>query len=166
MSPKSTPAIVVSILVIVGVLGVVVLNPVLQASKPSSQRLGDLARMKQLAVGAMIYAEDSSNCLPLAFNWKDATFPYIKNEFVYKCEHLSSGVNAYGHVYERAASGLDVMKISEPRTQVIFFDGKNIIKNAVGDHRTEMDYARGGGTAHVAFADAHVKKVVKGWLGN
>ncbi|HMS56038.1 MAG TPA: hypothetical protein PKA27_11620 [Fimbriimonadaceae bacterium] len=166
MSSKSNPALLVSFLVIAGVIAVVVLYPVFQAAKPISQRLSDLTRMKQIGVAAMIYAEDSGSCLPIAANWKAALSPYIKNEFVFKCEHLSNGVNAYGHVYERSAAGLNVMKTAEPEKQVMCFDGTNIVANAVGDYRTEIDFERGNGAAHVVFADAHVRKVAKGWLGN
>ena len=88
-----------------------------------------MSRAKMVATGMMIYGSDYDDCLPLANNWQDAVYPYMKNM------DLMKGFNYL-------LSGQNMTEISNPAQTVL-----GIISTEYGEAVAYVD-------GHVVWRDA------------
>ena len=85
----------IELLVVIAIIAILaaILFPVFAQAKQAAKKTADLSNMKQIGLGFMMYAGDSDDTAPFnrvvedgSFwwtakmkNWKDLTYPYIKN---------------------------------------------------------------------------------------
>lgn len=80
-----------------------------------------LCNVDQLTLCALQYCADHEDRLPLADNWCDALFPYVKNEQLYNC--WSGHYDPCDYVYNSALSGVRRDQVTSPHETVVIFDG-------------------------------------------
>ena len=88
----------IELLVVIAIIAILaaILFPVFAQARDKARQAACLSNMKQLNLGAMQYAQDYDELLPVAgYNaqcrgrWQWQIFPYVKNEQVFTCPNLS-----------------------------------------------------------------------------
>jgi len=103
----------IELLVVIAIIAILaaVLFPVFAQAKQAAKKTADLSNMKQIGLGFMMYAADYDDTAPFnrvvsdpsywwtanMLNWKDLTYPYIKNG--------GSRANSVGTAFQTAAPG-------------------------------------------------------------
>lgn len=120
--------------------------------------LGDVAvdRMRRLATGLALYANDHDDRLPLAESWTDATMPYVRVDQYYRSPALASDPLAYGFAFHSAIAGRSILEFEAPATTLSFFDSINVQRNATALPSTLPNPPRYVGGNVQAFLDGHV----------
>ena len=104
MRPNRFAFTLIELLVVVAIIAILaaILFPALAQTKEAAKQTACLSNSKQLALGALLYAEDCDEVLPPTQNgsfvlWPDLINPYVKNARVRVCPGDSPGaVNSYG----------------------------------------------------------------------
>lgn len=113
-----------------------------------------LSNLKQLALGALMYAQDHDEVFPPAETWCDDLYPYLKNTQVFCCP-----VSPYGYAYNAALSKKPLAQVDAPAEMVLFFEAAHREKNAAGDPtKLPLAHRHNGGDCF-AYADGHAKWV-------
>jgi len=103
----------IELLVVIAIIAILaaILFPVFAQAKQAAKKTADLSNMKQIGLGFMMYAADYDDTAPFnrvvanggdwwtarMLNWKDLTYPYIKNG--------GSRVNTVGTAWQTASQG-------------------------------------------------------------
>jgi prepilin-type processing-associated H-X9-DG protein len=119
--------------------------------------------VKQLGLAAIMYASDHGDRLPPAGDWPAATYPYIKNREIYRCDLVRrrrvkpGGESAIETDYtmNAALSGVSQADISHPEQVPLFWDGTALQGGA------ETVAYRHEGRANVVFADGETRAVTR-----
>ncbi|MFP3904631.1 MAG: thioredoxin family protein [Armatimonadota bacterium] len=125
----------------------------MQQAQAQAQQSNCLANLKQLGLGAMMYAEDHDGTLPDADKWMDELEPYVKNEALLKCP--ASPDVEYGYAMNADLSGAGLDDIKSPADTVLFYDSTLGTRNASGSGDSlpaPPRHMQGNG---VVFADGH-----------
>ncbi len=128
-------------------------QPLVELSNERTRQANCLSNLKQLALGALMYAQDHDETLPDADKWMDQLVPYLKNEAIYKCPGALD--LEYGYAMNAALSGMDIKTIVSPATTVMFFDSDLGTRNAAGGPEAICDPPRHNGGNNYAYADGH-----------
>ncbi|HEY3398178.1 MAG TPA: H-X9-DG-CTERM domain-containing protein [Armatimonadota bacterium] len=112
-----------------------------------------MSNLKQIMLGALMYANDHGQRLPDAAKWMDELMPYVKNELIFK--DPAAPELAYGYAMNVAFSGVKLDTLALPAETVIFFDSALGTRNAAGGAAAVA--LRHNGGANYAFADGHCK---------
>jgi prepilin-type processing-associated H-X9-DG protein len=131
------------------------LLPALAQAKSKAQSIHCISNMKQLALGAMMHANDNKEKLPAAENWCDTIQPYIQNPKVFQCASGDPGKRSH-YAYNAQLSGVETAQISAPAETVLFFecDGG---WNVSGGPELMLKKPRHRLTFSAAFVDGHVE---------
>jgi prepilin-type N-terminal cleavage/methylation domain-containing protein/prepilin-type processing-associated H-X9-DG protein len=95
-SAKNRAFTLIELLVVIAIIAILaaILFPVFAQAKQAAKKTADLSNMKQLGLGFMMYANDYDDTAPFSrevinpasdwwtarmLNWKDLTYPYVKN---------------------------------------------------------------------------------------
>ncbi len=113
-----------------------------------------LSNEKQLALGMLMYAADYDERFPLAENWTDGLYPYIKNNQILVCP--SAPDNPCGYAFNSALAGLEQSKLKTPAEQVMLFES-DAGRNAAGGKNLLVPEPRHSGGDNFAFCDGHCK---------
>jgi prepilin-type processing-associated H-X9-DG protein len=131
------------------------LLPALAKAKARAQTVSCTSNLKQLALAARMYANDSGDRFPYATNWCEALQGYSLAQKVFYCPaNRESQLCGYG--YNAAVSGLTEDKIN-PNT-VLFFEipgGWNVS----GGPEQAIQRGRHQKTVNVAFTDGSVRGI-------
>lgn len=141
-------------LVIIAMLAVLlaVLSPIFTANRcPAPRRARCLSNIKQLALGALLYAQGHDGRLPVVLRWHESISPLVKNERVLKCPADTTDARLSYDINEQV-SGLKVDHLPKDAQaeEVLFYEG-------VG----QLVIERHGQGANYAFVDGHGK-----WLAD
>ena len=133
------------------------LLPALAKAKNRAQAINCVSNLKQLALGARLYAGDNKDTFPVASTWCDT----VKNELggganlsrVFVC-HSAPGQSS-GYAMNKAVAGKKTDDVAG--STVLFFEA-DAGWNASGGLELAIKRARHG-MVNVAFADGHVEQL-------
>jgi len=128
-----------------------IMFPVFARARESSRQAACQSNLKQLALGTLMYAQDNGNRLPLKDNWREAIYPYVRNNEVFHCP---TARNDDSYAYNASLSGKSLGEIGNPADVVMLFDTSGG-RNAAGGPEL-VDKRHLGGFA-AAFVDGHVR---------
>jgi prepilin-type N-terminal cleavage/methylation domain-containing protein/prepilin-type processing-associated H-X9-DG protein len=94
----------IELLVVIAIVALLaaILFPAFAQARESARRVSCLSNERQLALGVLMYTDDSDETLPPTQNdnftlWPDLVNPYVKNDRVRVCpDDVSSATNSYG----------------------------------------------------------------------
>ncbi len=132
-----------------------VFQPVVERSREKARQVACLSNLKQLATGALMYAQDHDETFPDADEWMDQIMPYIKNEAILKCPAASD--LEYGYAMNAALSGMAMEDVTSLASTVMFFDSDIGTRNAAGGPDAACDPPRHNGGNNFAYTDGHAK---------
>lgn len=130
--------------------------PALAKAQTRATSVMCMNNLKQLALGAMMYAGDNKERFPAATNWADALKTYVGgSEKVFQCAQGAPGQRSH-YAFNAALSGLEQSKLTAPAQTVLFFeiDGG---WNASGGPELLLKQPRHGTSYGVVFADGHAE---------
>jgi prepilin-type processing-associated H-X9-DG protein len=114
-----------------------------------------LSHLKQLDLGAIMFASDHDQNWPDADKWTDEIMPYIKNEQILRCPAAPGLECAYA--LNRVMAGRNDADVALPAEIITFFESNLGHRNATGTLADVADPPRHNGGNNYAFADGHVK---------
>jgi prepilin-type processing-associated H-X9-DG protein len=144
------------LLILIVYIGVSIFFPSTAMDKRRSRRIACMSSIKQLALGANMYAQDWDDHLPFAKNWGDAIAADLNSTIPFTCPALPTS-RRFGHGYYDRISGRRLAAIREPVGMPMVFDSKKLVRNASG--ALEQIPAEGRhpeGTSMIGFVDGHV----------
>jgi prepilin-type processing-associated H-X9-DG protein len=148
------------------VFGVLVLSGLLAplfTRRDSGHRPSCISHMKQVSLACLMYLQDYDERFPPATQWMDVTYPYIKNEDVYRCTVVTeTNKKGYGYGFNRRLDRFPSAKIEVMDKTVMLFESWNLRKNATDAVLTLADPPRHSNTNLFAYADGHVKYMGEG----
>jgi prepilin-type N-terminal cleavage/methylation domain-containing protein/prepilin-type processing-associated H-X9-DG protein len=156
--------------------GTAILFPVFAQARDKARAASCLSNQKQLALGFMMYAQDYDERLPRWWtpkggptngprDWATDTWPYIKNEQVYRCTSRADRVRGFGfNVWLAYDSGAALAQLVNVTRMCMFTEMVDAVDRSAPDgwptdKRFWFDKARHQGGANMAFADGHAKWV-------
>jgi len=132
------------------------LLPMLQQAGEKAQASACLSNMKQLCLGAMMYAQDWDLALPTE-EWPTQLEPYLKNTQVYTCPGAPE--RAYGFALNEALVGAKLADIKRPAETVLFFEAGLPDDLPFGGADGLLLEPRHNGRLTLGFVDGHAKFV-------
>lgn len=103
-----------------GILGTLrALRPMMARGMEKAQMTSCLSNMKQICLGALMYAQDWDEMLP-GENWVDDLQPYLKNTQIYICP--SRPWLAVGYALNEQIAGAAMGDIVNPSQTILFFE--------------------------------------------
>jgi len=127
------------------------------------QRAGDaqdkatcLSNLKQLALAALMFAQDHNETLPSANTWSDDIGPYCRSTEILRCP---SDTSDYSYAMNSKVSGKKIGDIADPVKTVIFFESSAGVRNAADPMTSVCKPPRHGDGNNLAYVDGHVKWV-------
>ena len=131
-----------------------ILFPVFQKVRENARVASCESNVKQIELGMLQYTQDHNDTFPKsAAAYKDAVFPYIKEESVFHCPSDQGGPVDYS--LNTKLQGVSLDKIPHPDAVVAVYEGKN-----------QTPDFRHNGKAVIGFADGHVREVSEVDAGN
>ena len=127
------------------------------ASKPPLQPAQvSLNRVKQLAVGLSIYANDWDSMFPQAGTWADGLGPYIKNPELFRSPAIEkTSPTLYGYAFNSDTAGKGISDIASPSATYGIFDSTDLKRNATDLPSTVPSPGRYHGKNTISFLDGH-----------
>lgn len=126
-----------------------VLFPVFQKVRGNARLSSCLSNVRLIELGFVQYTQDHNGKLPSsAAAYKDAVFPYIKSEAVFRCPSQEGEGVAYSMNTNLQGKSLD--DLAHPDKVVLIYEGQN----------QTLDF-RHDGKAVVGFADGHDKAMTQ-----
>jgi prepilin-type processing-associated H-X9-DG protein len=117
-----------------------------------------LSNLKQLAVAALMWAQDHDEVLPPAANWGPELLPYLKNDQVFRCPEAPE--LACGYAYNLEVAGRKLADIAQPAEAVLFYESTIGRLDAADKGESQPQPGRHQGANNLAYVDGHAK-----WLG-
>jgi prepilin-type processing-associated H-X9-DG protein len=126
-----------------------------QMQQQQAQQATCLSNLKQLALAALMFANDHDQQLPEADKWMDELAPYIKDPKILQCP--AAPQLKYGYAMNAALSGQLLDKIPQPASTVLFFESDLGTRNAAGGAEAVCQPGRHNGGNCFAFVDGHAQ---------
>ena len=127
-------------------IGAAVVFPMIAKTRESARESVCRSNLKQLAVSALLYANDHGGKLPTSAHWQSQFAPYIATGA--RCP--DGGIYAFN----KNLSGLNLYKIKNQEDVIMFFEAEPGLANASGSRADAILPHHGSG--FFAFADSHV----------
>jgi len=140
-----------------GLAALQAIMPALAGARERAVCISCQSNLKQLALGALMYAQDHDEILPHA-NWMAEIMPYVKNEAIFACPGRQ-GTGLAGYAMNKQLIQADLKALPDPAGTILFFEVGVDLKDQVGG---ADDVPPGGvhdGQINAAFADGHVKLI-------
>lgn len=138
-------------------LPVALLLPPLAKAKSKAQSITCMNNLKQLALGALMYANDNKDRLPPADRWADALQKYTGSEAPFRCVNGAPGHRSH-YGYNARLAGAELATIKNPAQAVLFFEAEGGW-NVSGGPETMLSKPRHINAFGVAFLDGHCEIV-------
>ncbi len=147
-APARKGSRIIELAVVLGILAIAasMLFPVFARSREKARSTSCLSNMKQLAVGASMFAQDHEERLPGAVTWHDDIMPYVNNEQLFTCPTRSEGAKG-GYDINPHVAGRKISDIPNPETTILLYEV---------DASGQPVFPHNGG-ANYAYVDGHCK---------
>ena len=125
------------------------------------QTFGQIAvsRIRSLAVGISLYSSDYDDRLPVADQWYQGTFPYVRVDQYYRSPALANNQDAYGFALNEDVAGRSIFEFESPAATPGLFDSTNLSRSATAPLSTSPNPARYEGGNAQTFLDGHAGQV-------
>lgn len=124
-----------------------ILFPVFSKVRENARLASCKSNVKQIELGMLQYTQDHNDTFPKsAAAYKDAVFPYIKEESVFHCPSDKGGPVDYS--LNKNLQGVSMDRIVHPQEVVAVYEGKN-----------QTPDFRHNDVAVIGYADGHVQGV-------
>jgi prepilin-type processing-associated H-X9-DG protein len=140
------------------------LLPALAKAKGNAQTINCVNNVRQLCLATIMYADDHNDTLPPGATWCDAIQTQVGSVKVFQCPAGAEG-NRSHYAFNARLAGLDLKKITNAGTTVLFFETDGGW-NLSGGPELMLKPSRHGGVSVVGFADGHVEQVSDSRLNN
>ncbi|MCC7231173.1 MAG: type II secretion system protein [Fimbriimonadaceae bacterium] len=142
-----------------------VLFPVFSQARFAAQRSMAISNLKQSSLAVLMYSADWNDRLPPGVSWVDATFPYAKNDLIYRSPAASKvDKAAYGFAFRKELGLKKIAGYRDPDRWAMIFDSTILIRNATSGLETMPQPGRYGSGASasngVAFLDGHARSLL------
>jgi len=115
-------------------------------------------RLKQLAVGVLLYAGDNDDWMPLANRWVDGLAPYVRQENAFRSPAVErTDATKYGYAMNLEVAGVSLLDLESPANTIVFFESTQLHRNATASLETEPSPARYPGGNARTYADGAVR---------
>jgi len=128
--------------------------PALAKAKHKAQTINCVNNLKQLALGARMYANDNSDQYPPGATWCDAISGYIGAPSAFQCKDNPGPRSAFA--LNQKLVGKKETEVNPGTVMLFEFDGG---WNVTGGPELLPTRSRHGGTINIAFADGSVRQV-------
>lgn len=142
-----------------------ILFPVFGQAKLAAQKTASLTNMKQIALGALQYAEENQEHLPAKEIWCDRLGSYV-DESAWNAPVVGAvkpGEPRYDYAMLDTVGGRDMDSFQNPDLDILFFESGFSKKNQFGKFELLPDPPRyqkdGKGQALVAYANGSARAV-------
>jgi prepilin-type processing-associated H-X9-DG protein len=129
------------------------LLPVFAQAREKARTQVCQSNLKQLAMGALMFAQDHNEKLPAAGNWCDNLSSYTKNPLIFRCPTVGGSSQCH-YALNARLSQRSLATIRSPSTTVLFFEAEGGW-NVSGSAQDAVFRHAGGG--NIAFADGSVR---------
>ncbi len=173
----------IELLVVIAIIAILaaILFPVFARAREKARQTSCLSNMKQLALGAMMYAQDYDEILPAALSrnpvdqstiwWHAMLQPYVKNTQVNICPSAMNNPS-YGWAYQTCGYRLwettyntpaPLAKFTHPSETIMIGEqgyircGTTVCWWMTGQSSVIRPYPRHNDGANLAFVDGHAK---------
>jgi len=138
--------VIVAVVVVVGGLAAFGLSGAGRRLDPNATKTCR-SNLKQLGLGMLMYSQDYDEVFPIEATWKDAVYPYTKNEQLLECPASRLGRDSYEMF--PPLSGLGLSYIPAPAETPMVYDA-GFLKGGKAPHSEGFN---------VTFSDGHCKAV-------
>lgn len=149
----------VALALVLGTLALawIMLYPVF-APAPRGHRRSDLAYVKVLAFGLLMYASDWDERSPPAEGWFDRLNGVLGGySYVARCAGLSEEQEGFGHALARGMPGTRLDTLEQLASTPLVFDSIDLSRNAVSFPSQMPDPGRNDGKNAIAYADGSAR---------
>lgn len=134
-------------------LGKLMTSEIMQKARAKAERETCMSNLKQIALAALMYAQDWDETLPKA-DWVPALRPYMNNDRLFVCPARPH--QPIGYAFNKALLGASPAKIERPAETIMIFESKLAGDSPVGGaDDVPVEGVHDGGIC-AAFADGHV----------
>lgn len=161
--------IVLAVLAVAGCACVAVLAavlfPVFSQARFAAQRSIAVSNLKQSSLAVIMYSSDWDDRLPPGMSWVDATFPYAKNDQIYRSPAATKvDKAAYGFAFRKELGLKKIASYRDADRWITIFDSTILSRNAtssLGSMPVPGRYGSGTNTSNgVAFLDGHARSLL------
>ncbi|MGA2866567.1 MAG: DUF4190 domain-containing protein [Verrucomicrobiota bacterium] len=144
-------------LLLAPVFAALLLLPALGSAKTNAQGIMCMNNMKQLALGAIMYADDNNNQLPSGKNWCDTVQKYVGSgqAFVFLCPGGDQNGRCH-YALNARLSGIELSKVADRAQTVLLFESDGGW-NVSGGPELLLKKSRHGRAIGLVFADGHAE---------
>jgi len=125
--------------------------PVFAMSREKARQSSCMSNVKQIMLGALMFAKDHNDRLPDAYRWQEQVAPYVRNASVFECPGDERGrwrdAEAVPYVMNPLVGGKRLDDFEHPEDVIVIFDA-----DESGNPAPRHD----GGT-NCGFLDGHAK---------
>jgi prepilin-type processing-associated H-X9-DG protein len=132
------------------------LSRTMQRAGEAERKATCLSNLKQLALAALMFAQDHNETLPNANTWADDLQPYCSSSDLLRCP---SDTHEFSYAMNSQLSGKKLGDIADPTKTVIFFESSAGVNNASDPMTSVCKPPRHGNGNNFAYVDGHVKSV-------
>ncbi len=122
--------------------------------REQARRTSCQSNLKQMCLGALQYAQDYNEKMPVATTWIDTMMPYIKSEQIFRCPSIPDP-KGFGYAMNFNLSRRNLAEIPSPAQTILFYETTDLERNSYGIGEEPAFRHLNG--ANYAFADGHVK---------
>ncbi len=130
------------------------LGPAMAQAREKALQTSCLSNMKQLCLGAMMYAQDRDEVFP-GETWADDLFPYLQNHEIFVCP--SRPELPMGYALNEKVANLPIGDIPNPAETVLLFESNIGGENPVGGVDDVPEDGVHNGGIIVGFVDGHAE---------
>lgn len=114
-----------------------------------------LSRIKQLAVGNLLYTTDNDDNFPPAGTWMDGIAPYMSGQTAFHSPVFGTDTTKYGIAQNVDVAGAHTPSLEAPASTIMLFDSTLLGRNATGSTSTLPNPPRYTEGNLKAYADGH-----------
>jgi prepilin-type N-terminal cleavage/methylation domain-containing protein/prepilin-type processing-associated H-X9-DG protein len=161
----------IELLVVIAIIAILaaILFPVFAKAREKARQTSCLSNVKQIALSAMMYAQDYDEKFPLVYTdvtnvplWQDRLVPYIKNSQIWDCPSQSNRGLYSSYGWNEWMANYAMAQVASPADTIMLGDARGYNWHmtppfVTGHPDPAFPVARHNDGANFAFFDGHAK---------